>query len=149
MNVHIQHLRVLTTQVYVLTELLPTSPLCVCMLNHLSHVQLFVTLWTVACQAPLSMGFPRQEYWSGVPCPPQAIFPTQGSNLSLLRLLHWHTGPLPLAPPGKPRHMYVFACLHVCVYVCVCIYIFNFAVHLKLIQHCESTTVQYNIKVKF
>ena len=29
----------------------------------------FVTPWTVACQAPLSMGFPRQEYWSGLPCP--------------------------------------------------------------------------------
>ena len=33
----------------------------------LSHVQLFVTPWTVAHQAPLSMGFPRQEYWSGLP----------------------------------------------------------------------------------
>ena len=32
----------------------------------LSHVRLFVTLWTVACQAPLSMGFSRQEYWSGL-----------------------------------------------------------------------------------
>ena len=40
------------------------------MLSHFSHVQLFVTLWTVACQAPLSMGFSRQEYWSGLPCPP-------------------------------------------------------------------------------
>ena len=35
-----------------------------------SDVQLFVTLWTVAYQAPLSMGFSRQEYWSGLPCPP-------------------------------------------------------------------------------
>ena len=34
-----------------------------------SCVQLFVTLWAVACQAPLSMGFSRQEYWSGLPCP--------------------------------------------------------------------------------
>ena len=33
----------------------------------LNHVQLFETLWTVACQAPLSMGFSRQEYWSGFP----------------------------------------------------------------------------------
>ena len=33
----------------------------------LSRVRLFVTLWTVAHQAPLSMGFPRQEYWSGLP----------------------------------------------------------------------------------
>ena len=36
----------------------------------LSHVQLFSTLWTVAYQAPLSMGFSRQEYLSGLPCPP-------------------------------------------------------------------------------
>ena len=39
-------------------------PACV-----LSHVQLFVTPWTVACQVPLSMGFSRQEYWSGLPFP--------------------------------------------------------------------------------
>ena len=41
-----------------------------CMLSCFSHVLLFVTLWTVACQAPLSMEFPRQEYWSGLPHPP-------------------------------------------------------------------------------
>ena len=35
-----------------------------------SHVQLFVTLWTAAHQPPQSMGFSRQEYWSGLPCPP-------------------------------------------------------------------------------
>ena len=38
----------------------------VCVLSHFSHVQLFVTLWTTACQAPLSKGFSRQEYWSGL-----------------------------------------------------------------------------------
>ena len=47
----------------------------------LSRVQLFVTPWTVAYQAPQSMGFSRQEYWSGLPF--QGIFPTQGSNLGL------------------------------------------------------------------
>ena len=36
------------------------------------------TLWTIAHQAPLSMGFSRQEYWSGLPFPFQGIFPTQG-----------------------------------------------------------------------
>ena len=39
------------------------------MLNCFSHVQLFATLWTVAHQAPLSVGFSRREYWSGLPCP--------------------------------------------------------------------------------
>ena len=42
----------------------------VCMLTHFSHVQLFATLWIVVCQAPLSMGFSRQEYWSELLCPP-------------------------------------------------------------------------------
>ena len=37
--------------------------------SYFSHIQLFVTLWIVAHQAPLSVGFSRQEYWSGLPCP--------------------------------------------------------------------------------
>ena len=41
---------------------------CVCAQSY-SHVQLFATSWTVAHQAPLSMGFSRQEYWSGLPFP--------------------------------------------------------------------------------
>ena len=48
-----------------------------------SRVRLFVTPWTVACQAPLSIGFSRQEYWSGLPFLLQEIFPTQGSNPGL------------------------------------------------------------------
>ena len=39
-----------------------------CTLSHFSRVQLFVTLWTLALQAPLSMRFSRKEYWSGLPC---------------------------------------------------------------------------------
>ena len=38
-------------------------------MKSLSHIRLFATLWTVAYQAPLSMGFSRQEYWSGLPFP--------------------------------------------------------------------------------
>ena len=49
----------------------------------LSRVQLFATPWTVTYQAPLSIGFSRQEYWSGLPFPSQGIFPTQGLNLGL------------------------------------------------------------------
>ena len=40
----------------------------VCVLSCFSHIQLYVTLWTIACQAPLSMGFSRQECWSGLLC---------------------------------------------------------------------------------
>ena len=46
-----------------------------CVLSHFSNVRLFVTLWTVAHQAPLSMGFSRQEYWSGLPCCPPGDLP--------------------------------------------------------------------------
>ena len=46
----------------------------------LSRVWLFVTPWTVACRAPVSMGFSRQEYWSGLYSLLQGIFPIQGSN---------------------------------------------------------------------
>ena len=46
-----------------------------CMLSCFSHVQLFVTQWAVALQAPLSMGFFRQEHWSGLPCPPPGDLP--------------------------------------------------------------------------
>ena len=43
-----------------------------------SHVQLFATPWTVACQSPLSMGFSRQEYWSGLPFPAPGDLPDPG-----------------------------------------------------------------------
>ena len=56
---------------------------CVCV-RSLSRVQLFATLWTVASQAPLSMGFSRQEYWNGLSFLSPADLPTQGSNPGLL-----------------------------------------------------------------
>ena len=65
-----------------------------------SCVWLFATAWTIACQVPLSMGFSRQEYWSGFPWLLQGIFLTQGSNLHLLDLLQWGRFPTSV-PPGK------------------------------------------------
>ena len=49
----------------------------------LGHIRLFATPWTTGGQAPPSMGCSRQEHWSGLPCPPPGVFPTQGSNLDL------------------------------------------------------------------
>ena len=72
------------------------------MLSNFSRVQLFATLWTIAHQAPLSMGYPRQEYLGGLHALLQGIFPPQGSKSHLMSLLHWQAGSLPLAPPGKP-----------------------------------------------
>ena len=48
------------------------------MLSHFSRVQLFVTTWTVAHQAPLSMGFSRQECWTRLSCPPPGDLPDPG-----------------------------------------------------------------------
>ena len=75
----------------------------VCMLSRFGNIQLCGTLQTVACRGPLSMGLSRQEYWSCCHALLQGILPTQGSNLHLLSLLHWHTGSLPLAPLGIPK----------------------------------------------
>ena len=49
-----------------------------CVLSCFNCVRLFVTLWTIAHQDPLSMGFSRQEYWSALPCPPPGHLPDPG-----------------------------------------------------------------------
>ena len=51
------------------TEVTVSLSLVLCVLSHFSHVQLFVTPWTVVHQDPLSMEFSRQEHWSGLPSP--------------------------------------------------------------------------------
>ena len=64
----------------------------------LSHVQLFVSPWTVAHQAPLSMGFPRQEYWSGLPFPSPGGLPDPGTEPMSLA---WAGGFFTTEPPGQ------------------------------------------------
>ena len=68
-----------------------------CVLSHFRCAWLSATLWTIAHQVPLSMGFSRQVYWSGLPCPPPGDLP----NPHLLCLQHWQVGSLLLAPPRK------------------------------------------------
>ena len=97
----------------------------------------FVTPRTVAldCRALLSMGFPTQEHWSGLPVFLQEILPTQGLNP---HVLHWQMDSLPLSHQGS-HHIYIYMCVCVCVcmnkYVCVhiciwaymhvCVWMFN------------------------
>ena len=65
----------------------------------LSHAQLFGIPWTGTCQAPLSMGFPRQEYWSGLSFPSPGYIP----NASIkLRSPELQADSLPTESPGKP-----------------------------------------------
>ena len=52
--------------------------ICVCVLSHFSRVWLFATLWTITHQAPLSMGFSKHEYWSGLLCSPPGVLPDLG-----------------------------------------------------------------------
>ena len=74
--------------------------LCVCVYARmLSHVWLFETLWTVACQGPLSMGFAKQEYWSRLPCPSPGDLPSPGIKPGSPAM---QADPLPSEPPGKP-----------------------------------------------
>ena len=65
----------------------------------LSHVRLFVTPWTVSCQAPLSMAFPKQEYWSGLPFPSLWDLPDTGIEPGSPVLQAYS---LPPTPPEKP-----------------------------------------------
>ena len=74
--------------------------LCAC--GVLSHVQLFVMPWTVAYQAPVSIGFSRQEYRSGLPCPPPGALPNPGIEPVSLASSALQADSLCTEPPGKP-----------------------------------------------
>ena len=73
-----------------------------CVLSRFSGIQLFATLWSAACQAPLSTGLSRQEYWSGLPCPPPGDFPDPRIEPVSLTSPASGAGSSPLVPPGKP-----------------------------------------------
>ena len=66
----------------------------------LSHVHLFVTTWSVAYQAPLSVGFSRQEYWSGLPLPSPGDLPNPGTEPRFPTL---QEDALLSEPPGNPK----------------------------------------------
>ena len=123
------------------------------MLSRFSHDWLFVTLWAIALQAHLSMGFSRQEYWSGLPCPPPGIFLAQGWNTCFLYFLHWQVNSLPLSHLGQSLSMLLqmsespsfswlndiplCVCMCVCVCVCIYIYIFIFCIYLTTEGHSD------------
>ena len=70
----------------------------------LSRVRLFATPWTVAYQASLSMGFSRQEYWSGLPFPSPGDLPDPGTEPGSPAL---EADILTSEPPGKPNYKYI------------------------------------------
>ena len=82
------------------------TAVCACLLRCFYSVQLFVTQWTAAWQAPLSTGFSRQEYWSGSLCPPLGDLSDPEIKPKSLAL---QAGSLPTEPAGKPSHFYAAA----------------------------------------
>ena len=98
----------------------------------LSHVWLFVTPWTRAYQAPLSMEFSRQEFGSGWHFLLQGVFLTQGSNPCLLCLLHWQVDSLPLIHLGSP-----FVCLVLCIHT---------HIHTHTLLHMVSRLIAQTVK---
>ena len=76
----------------------------------LSHVRLFVTPWTVARQAPQSMEFSRQEYWSGLPVPYPGDLPKPGIKPGSPAR---QADTLPYEPLGKPNNVWGFQFFHI------------------------------------
>jgi len=82
----------------------------------LSQVQLYVTPWTVACQAPLFMAFPRQEYWNGLPFPSPGDLPDPGMELQSPESPALAHGFFTTEPPGSyiiTMYMGVLGCTDV------------------------------------
>ena len=77
------------------------------LLSPFSLVQLFATLWTVAHQAPMFMGFSRQEYWSGLSCPPPGDLPDQGIKPGSPVAPELLADFLPLSHWGSPLYTYI------------------------------------------
>ena len=97
------------------------TQVCICVLSRFIRVRLFVILWTLAQQAPLSMAFSRQEYWSGLPCPPPGHIPD------------------PVIEPASPASFvlqvdsffYIYKCIH-----------FNW--RLITLQYCSSFAIHWH-----
>ena len=97
-----------------------------CMLSHFSHVWLCATPWTVAHQPPLSMGFFRQEYWNGWPCPPPGDLPDPGMEASSLASPALAESSLPLGATWEALSLY-----HKSTYIYISIYLSPIITDLK------------------
>ena len=75
--------------------------MCTVRAQWLSHVRVFETPWTLVCQAPLSMGFPRQEYWSGLPFPTPGDLPDPRIESASLASSTLAEGFFTTVPPGN------------------------------------------------
>jgi len=117
--------------------------MCTSEVKSLSHVKLFATPWTVAYQAPLSMEFSRQEYWSGLPFPSPGYLPNPEIEPESPAL---QADVLPSEPPGKPWHAQfsVLKSIHTVVQPSPsCISRTSFIVTNTLCMHAPNTNSMY------
>ena len=125
--------------------------------NRFSHVWLFVILWTIACQALLSIGFSRQEYWGRLPFPSPGDLPNPGIEPSSLMSSVLAGRVLPLPPHGQPPFshphltvsvidvvMYTFVYLYPIIHYCSDGYFNTFFLTFKL--ELWFTCYYYNIR---
>ena len=111
------------------------DPTCACVLNLLSCVQLFVTLWPT--RPPCPWDFQGKNTGVDYHALLQGFFPIQKSNLRLLSLLRWRVGSLPLAPPGSPKALTrVQSSIQVCSLWIVC--------NSKKLQISQTFGMKYN-----
>ena len=111
----------------------------------LSRVQLFVTLWTVAHQAPSSVGFPRQAYWNGLPFSSPGDLPDPGIELRSLALQAYS---LPSESPGNPIYeilpyiKYVYSSYIYYIYIYI---LFQILFNYRLLQDTEYSFLCYTL----
>ena len=105
--------------------------MCACKLSRYSPVKFFATLWTVACQGPLPMGFSRQEYWSGLPCPPPGDLPHPGIKSTFLM------------PPALAGEFFTPSATWEAP--CICIYMY---VYTHTHTHTHTHTMKYYSAIK-
>ena len=118
--------------------------LCWFCLIMLSHVQFFATPWTVAHQAPLSMGFPKQKYWSGLPLPTPGDLPHLGiTPRSPALASRFFT----TEPPGKlfsvkhlPFRLKCYSCL---LFFCCCCSLFRIFIDFSCLQLLQMMRICY------
>ena len=98
--------------IYTISSVIRLCVWHVCAKSLQSRLTLCETLWTIACQASLSMGFSRQEYWSRLPCPPPGDLLNWGTESVSPATPGLQADSLPLSHQGSP---YIF--VHICIYL--------------------------------
>ena len=117
-----------------------------CVLSHFSMSN-SETLWSVAHQAPQSMGFSRQKHWSGLLCPSLGDLPNPGikptSPMSPALLGRFFTP----VPGGKPwfSYTYTYTYTYTYIYMCVCVYSFFYILFLYMLHMCHVLSWPYSI----